>query len=179
MADSVRYPLRPEIFVALATSALIWEIGVPQHGKESTSVIGTNPMPNRNQGHSQPSIPLVSPLLQDVEPSCWVPAKLSMNQKVHSAGMVPLVLQNNLLPGQWKLIGPAVSDVLLPLIRREGSPVQDVMQNVDILDHEPCHWHSEECGGKVPIHILRKHEAVCQDASTLTAEQSGVHVPHI
>ena len=179
VADSVRYPLSPEIFVALATSALIWEIGVPQHGKESASVIGTNPMPNWNQGHSQPSIPLVSPLLQDIEPSCWVPAKLSMHQKVHSAGMVPLVLQNNLLPGQWKLISPAVSDVLLPLIRREGGTVQNVMQNVDVLDHEPSHRHSEERGGKVPIYILREHEAVCQDASTLAAEQSGVHVPHI
>ena len=75
MADSVWYPFYPEVFVAFATSTLIWEVGVPQHGKESASVVGTNPMPNWHQGHGQPSIPPVSPLLR--KPNRGTPQKLS------------------------------------------------------------------------------------------------------
>ena len=77
-----------------------------------------------------------------------------MHQQVHSAGVVPLMLKHNLLPGQAELIGPAVCDVLLPLVGREGGSVQHIVQDVDILDHEGCHGHTEQCRGQVPIQAL-------------------------
>ena len=40
------------------------------------------------------------PHLQDVQPARWVPAKLSVHQEIHCAGVVPLMFKNNLLPGQ-------------------------------------------------------------------------------
>ena len=75
-------------------------------------------------------IPLVCPFLQDVEPARWVPTKLSVHQQVHCARVVPPVLQHQLLPRWTKLIRPAMSKVLLPVIRREGGTVENVVQNV-------------------------------------------------
>ena len=179
MSETVRNPLAPEVLVALATCTLIWEVGVPKQREQSSSVIGTNPMPHRHQGHSQPAIPLVCPFLQDIQPGCWVPTELSVNQQVHCAGVVSLVLQHQLLPRQRKLISPAMSNVLLPVIRREGGTVENVVQNVDILDHQRCHWHAKSCCSQVPIHVLGQHEAVGQDAGTLSTKECGVHVPHV
>ena len=94
MTETIGNPLAPEVFVALATCTLIWEVGVPKQSEQTSSVIGTNPMPHRYQWHCQPAIPLVCPFLQDIEPGCWVPTELSMHQQVHCAGVVPLVLQH-------------------------------------------------------------------------------------
>ena len=179
MSETVRNPLAPEVLVALATCTLIWEVGVPKQREQSSSVIGTNPMPHRHQWHCQPAIPLVCPFLQDIQPSCWVPTELSVNQQVHCAGVVSLVLQHQLLPRQRKLISPAMSNVLLPVIRREGGTVENVVQNVDVLDHQRCHGHAKSCCSQVPIHVLGQHEAVGQDAGTLSTKECGVHVPHV
>lgn len=39
-----------------------------------------------------------------------------------------------LFPRQRKLISPAVGNVLLPVIRGEGSPMKHIVKNVDILN---------------------------------------------
>ena len=50
--------------------------------------------------------------------------------------------------------------------------MENVVQNVDVLDQR-----AEGCGSQVPIHVLGQHEAVGQDADTLSPTECRIYVP--
>mmetsp|Transcript_91402 Transcript_91402/g.232555 ORF Transcript_91402/g.232555 Transcript_91402/m.232555 type:complete len:279 (-) Transcript_91402:86-922(-) len=141
-----REPLRVERLIALAGRTGVRESAPPQKRKETAGVAGSGKVPEWHQGHREPTVPLRSPLLQDVEPTCGVPAELAVVQEVERRVVVPVVFHDDVHPRQRDEVREGVRDVTLPLVRREGGAVDDVVQDVHILDAERNHDGSEDRG---------------------------------
>mmetsp|Transcript_29360 Transcript_29360/g.84344 ORF Transcript_29360/g.84344 Transcript_29360/m.84344 type:complete len:340 (-) Transcript_29360:184-1203(-) len=177
--ESVREPLLEKVLVALPAAAGIREVEPPEHGEQGSCVVGADEMPDGHQRNSQPAVPLVRPLLEVIEPGGRVPAKLAVDQEVHGARVVPVVLEDDLGPRQRDQIRERVGDVVLPLVGRERGAVDDIVQDVHILDHEHGEWQGKEEGGEVPVQTCRQHRAVRKDARALAHEDQRVDVPHV
>eukprot|EP00429_Kryptoperidinium_foliaceum_P068663 CAMPEP_0176064226 /NCGR_PEP_ID=MMETSP0120_2-20121206/32033_1 /TAXON_ID=160619 /ORGANISM="Kryptoperidinium foliaceum, Strain CCMP 1326" /LENGTH=253 /DNA_ID=CAMNT_0017397799 /DNA_START=324 /DNA_END=1081 /DNA_ORIENTATION=+ len=63
-----REPLVPETLVALAAWAPIRELRPPEDSEDAAVVMGADEVPEGDQRHREPAIPLEGPLLQGVEP---------------------------------------------------------------------------------------------------------------
>lgn len=122
-------PLLPELGVALATGAFGWEVQVPKASEESPGVVGAEKVPRHDQRHGEPTV-----LIWPIEPVGRIPTELAMDQQVDSACVVLVMLHDDILPWQVHLVRPAMRDVLLPHVRREGRTVEHIVQAVNILD---------------------------------------------
>merc|ERR1740121_2927698 len=183
MLHSSRQPLFVHALVALSTWTCVWEPAPPQQREEAPCVAGTSEMPERHEWHSEPTVPLESPLLEDVEPRCGVPSELAVVQQVECGIVVPVVLHDDVHPRQGKEVGKWVRDVVLEVIRWEGDAVNHVVQDVDVLDGEAdlkraidcsCHAPGDAiCRAKPPRKIIE------HDSCALRDEDQSVDVPHV
>mmetsp|Transcript_77609 Transcript_77609/g.134469 ORF Transcript_77609/g.134469 Transcript_77609/m.134469 type:complete len:203 (+) Transcript_77609:55-663(+) len=143
--DAARKPLAPELLVALTTICLVREVSPPLKCKQHACVIETKKVDDRNQRHCKhQAIPLVGPLLEPVLELFRIPPEFSLNQQVHSTGMVPVVFKNELLPRQRNEVSKRMSDVLLPFEWRKCCTVHDIMVNIDMLDGYVDEAHEED-----------------------------------
>mmetsp|Transcript_122877 Transcript_122877/g.274352 ORF Transcript_122877/g.274352 Transcript_122877/m.274352 type:complete len:345 (+) Transcript_122877:102-1136(+) len=172
-------PLLEEVLVALSARLRVGEVEVPKECKERPGVAGTQEVPNRHKGDRQPTVPLIGPLLKRVEPGSRVPTKLAVDEEVHRACVVSVVLQDDLGPRQRDEVGPGVRDVVLPLVGREGGTVNNIVKDVDILDHQHGERNGEECRSEVPIQADGQHPTISQYAGALGHKNEGVYAPHV
>mmetsp|Transcript_55835 Transcript_55835/g.102352 ORF Transcript_55835/g.102352 Transcript_55835/m.102352 type:complete len:262 (-) Transcript_55835:265-1050(-) len=143
--DAAREPLAPELFVALSTICLIREMAPPFKCEEHACIVEAEEVEHWNQRHREhQAIPLVGPLLEPVLELFRIPPEFSLNQQVHSTGMVPVVFKNELLPRQRNEVSKRMSDVLLPFEWRKCCTVHDIMVNIDMLDGYVDEAHEED-----------------------------------
>ena len=123
-----------------------------------------------------PPGPLQHPVLELL----GVPAELALVQQVHGGGVVPVVLQHELLPGQGEEVAEDVRDVALPLVGREGRAVHHVVVDVDVLDADVREGRAEAERARPPVvGERRQRAAVGQDHEALRDEDQREDVPHV
>merc|ERR1719310_753703 len=102
-----------------------------------------------------------------------------MDQEINCAGMMFVVLHDNVRPWQADLVRPTVRNVHLPIVWREGGTMQDIVQDIDILDAKlPC-WDPHDGCCQPPRTTKHQQEHVDNHASTLPNEDCGVYIPHV
>jgi len=183
--QAARHPFGPELFVALPARALIWEMAPPLQGEETSSVVQAEEVDDWNPWHRQDVlVPVLShvtsPLLQGIVKLFWVPAKLSLHQQVDSAGMVPVVLQDELLPRKREEVCEGMCEILLPIVDRKGCAVHDVMVDVNVLDSDVGERDAkEQRAGPPEIWQEGQGSAVAKDHEALGDKDQREHIPHV
>mmetsp|Transcript_7235 Transcript_7235/g.13049 ORF Transcript_7235/g.13049 Transcript_7235/m.13049 type:complete len:259 (-) Transcript_7235:576-1352(-) len=138
--DAPREPLLVELLVAFATTCLVRKMHPPFTGKHEACIIEAEEVEDWNQGHREEqapsSIPLAarSYLLKPVLKLFRIPTEFALFQEVNRAGMMPIVLENELLPWQRNEISKRMCEELLKLVRRESCAMHHIVINVDVLD---------------------------------------------
>mmetsp|Transcript_63388 Transcript_63388/g.110546 ORF Transcript_63388/g.110546 Transcript_63388/m.110546 type:complete len:329 (-) Transcript_63388:159-1145(-) len=180
--DAAREPLAPELFIALSTICLIREMAPPFKCEEHACIVEAEEVEHWNQRHREhQAIPLVGPLLEPVLELFRVPPEFSLNQQVHSTGMVPVVFKNELLPRQRNEVSKRMSDVLLPFEWRKCCTVHDIMVNIDMLDGYVDEAHEEDSIDEC-LKFLRKKILGCSISyhhQALHKEDQRQHTPHV
>mmetsp|Transcript_76205 Transcript_76205/g.191833 ORF Transcript_76205/g.191833 Transcript_76205/m.191833 type:complete len:291 (+) Transcript_76205:347-1219(+) len=178
-----RQPLLVELLVALAARARIGELAPPEDGEEAARIARPGVVPEGHQRHGEPAIPLPSPLLENVEPTSGIPAELAMVQQVKGGVVVPVVFHDDIHPGQGPEVRKGVSDVVLPLVRREGGAMDHIVQDVHVLDAEGDHDKAEDCRGHTKADPdagpVIQHGPIQHNVEALRDEDQGVDVPHV
>mmetsp|Transcript_36009 Transcript_36009/g.58973 ORF Transcript_36009/g.58973 Transcript_36009/m.58973 type:complete len:447 (-) Transcript_36009:98-1438(-) len=178
-------PLAPKVLVALATCTLIREVHPPFEGEQRPRVVETKEVNHRNPWHGQEVLVPVGaerscPLLQCVVELLWVPTKFALDQQIHSAGMVTIVFQDKLLPGQGKEVCKGMRQKLLELINREGGPVHHIVIDVDLLDGNVGEGHAEhKCASPPMSGEHGQCSAVGDDHQDLRHEDGCQDIPHV
>ena len=127
-----RHPFCPEFLVAFPASISFRETHPPLKGKEKACVIESEEVNHRDPGDSQQVLVPVwphgsCPLLQCIVELLGVPTELTLDEQVHSACMMPGMLQDELFPRQRYEVAermrdkPAASDhvrdAMIPLTK--------------------------------------------------------------
>ena len=87
----------------------------------------------------------------------WVPTELSLDQEVHRACMVAVVLQHKFFPRQGKEVCKRMGQVLLPIIHGKCGPVHDLGE---------IFWaHTEPCCLTIAIEMLVWVRKTCPKCS--------------
>mmetsp|Transcript_13435 Transcript_13435/g.32051 ORF Transcript_13435/g.32051 Transcript_13435/m.32051 type:complete len:218 (-) Transcript_13435:527-1180(-) len=99
------HPLAPELLVALAAGTFIREMHPPLQGEQGSSVIQAEEVDHRDPWCGQQVLvpvgaPRTRPLLQSIVELFRIPTELALDEQIHRAGMVAVVLKHELLPGQ-------------------------------------------------------------------------------
>mmetsp|Transcript_49282 Transcript_49282/g.90903 ORF Transcript_49282/g.90903 Transcript_49282/m.90903 type:complete len:364 (-) Transcript_49282:125-1216(-) len=184
------HPLLPELLVDFASWCLIWEVEVPLNCEEGTSVIQAKEVDEWQQGagDDQPKwvdgkgILLVapSPLQESVLELLRVPTELALLQEIHRARMVPVVLQDKLLPWQGEEVAEGVRKVLLPRVWGKSRSVHHIVVDIDVLDGEVGEWNAERERAKpIVVWEARQPRAVEHDEEALCHETERENVPHV
>mmetsp|Transcript_66332 Transcript_66332/g.194102 ORF Transcript_66332/g.194102 Transcript_66332/m.194102 type:complete len:286 (-) Transcript_66332:235-1092(-) len=160
-------PLRVELAEGLR------EVGVPEERKQCARVVGADKVPERYQGQGEPA------LLQPVEPVRRVPAKLPVLEQVRRARVVLHVLHDHVLPGDAELVRPAVGDVCLPIMGREGGSMDHVMKAVDVLNAQPRHRDAEAESGSPEGQEVQEDGRVQDDQCGLRHEEQREYFPQV
>mmetsp|Transcript_44233 Transcript_44233/g.96219 ORF Transcript_44233/g.96219 Transcript_44233/m.96219 type:complete len:291 (-) Transcript_44233:400-1272(-) len=178
---AAREPLAPELLVALAACARIREAEVPLHGEERSSVVEAEEVDNGDKGHREDqAVPLVAPLLERVLEFLGVPSELALDQQIHCARMVAIVLKHELLPWQREEIAEGVGDKPLPLIRRESGSVHHIVINVDVLDSDVGKRDTKKQRARPPVvGEASQRCGICNHREALTDENESKDVPHV
>mmetsp|Transcript_49285 Transcript_49285/g.90918 ORF Transcript_49285/g.90918 Transcript_49285/m.90918 type:complete len:409 (-) Transcript_49285:125-1351(-) len=184
------HPLLPEFLVALATCACVREVKVPLQCEQGTSVVETKEVDHRHQASSEQQPKRVDwegelpvsprPLEHPVLELLWIPTKLSLLEQIHGAGMMPVVLQDELFPWKREEITEGMRQVLLPRVRRECSAMHDIMIDIDVLDGQ-VGKRSSKCDRACPEVAWKASEscAICNDHQALCHKDERQDVPHV
>mmetsp|Transcript_36010 Transcript_36010/g.58978 ORF Transcript_36010/g.58978 Transcript_36010/m.58978 type:complete len:457 (-) Transcript_36010:72-1442(-) len=178
-------PLAPKVLVALATCTLIWEVHPPLQSEEGSSVVQAKEVDHRNPWHSQDVLVPVGaegpcPLLQSIVELLGIPTELALDQQIHGAGVVAIVLQDELLPGQGEEIREGMSQELLKVVDGEGGPMHHVVIDVDLLDRDVGEGDAKAQGAAPPmLREGRQGRAVAQNHQHLSDEDGCQDVPHV
>mmetsp|Transcript_78358 Transcript_78358/g.171756 ORF Transcript_78358/g.171756 Transcript_78358/m.171756 type:complete len:295 (-) Transcript_78358:335-1219(-) len=173
-------PLVVEGLVALASRARVREVQPPEDGEDAASVVGTDPMPRQDQGHSQVAVPLSRPLLQSVEPVRRIPAELVVVQQVEGGVVVSVVLHDHVDPWDGNEVCEGMGNVGLPVVGREGGTMSHIVEDVDILDAQHYQGSTNDASGPSKgQQLVLDHGPIQDDGQALQDEDQGVDVPHV
>mmetsp|Transcript_43316 Transcript_43316/g.103243 ORF Transcript_43316/g.103243 Transcript_43316/m.103243 type:complete len:208 (+) Transcript_43316:541-1164(+) len=94
--------------------------------------------------------------------------------------MMPVVLQDKLLPRQRKKVRKGVSKEALPLVHRESGSVHDVVINVNVLDGDVRERDAEaQSAGPPEVREASQSCAVADHHQHLSEENCGKNIPHV
>mmetsp|Transcript_100191 Transcript_100191/g.138026 ORF Transcript_100191/g.138026 Transcript_100191/m.138026 type:complete len:510 (+) Transcript_100191:310-1839(+) len=187
---TAREPLLVELLVALASGARVGEVEVPLDGEEGASVVETEEVDqgqhrareHQAEGVDREGVLLVppGPLQQPILELLRVPAELALVQQVDRAGVVAVVLQHELLPGQREEVAEGVGDVALPLVGREGRAMHHIVVDVDVLNGDVREGQAEDqCAGPPVLGEEGQRDGVGAHHQALRHEDQRQDVPHV